>query len=80
MDFPSHSCTEGGNSAREILPEGEERAVEHDYGTLDFTAAACKPHLPYCEACLLSGPCAYEQRVERGKGELGYRLLTKPPN
>ena len=44
--------------ATEVLPE-KDRAREHNYGLLDFSALICTPGKPLCRECPLNGQCAW---------------------
>ncbi len=44
--------------AKKALPRERKKAVQHNYGLLDFTADICKSGRPRCEICPLSSTCA----------------------
>lgn len=54
--------------AWEALPRDRNKAAEHNYGLLDFTADVCKSGRPRCEICPLSKSCAWG-RVQTGQAE-----------
>jgi len=45
--------------AKQALPMEREKAMQHNYGILDFTADICKSGRPRCEVCPLSSTCAW---------------------
>lgn len=58
--------------ARGLVPQKPQRAENHNYGLLDFTAQVCKPRSPQCERCPLAGECVY------GKSRLSGEEVTPP--
>lgn len=64
--------------AWEALPREKNKAAEHNYGLLDFTADICKAGRPRCEICPLNKQCelgkliaSTEGQKSKGKGALG---------
>ena len=45
--------------AKKALPRERKKALQHNYGLLDFTADICKSGRPRCEICPLSSTCAW---------------------
>jgi A/G-specific adenine glycosylase len=45
--------------AKKALPRERKKAMQHNYGLLDFTAGICKSGRPRCEICPLSSTCSW---------------------
>ncbi len=52
--------------ARHALPRERQKAQQHNYGILDFTADICKPGRPRCEVCPLAVSCHWGQQQLAG--------------
>lgn len=55
--------------ALEALPRERNKAAEHNYGLLDFTAEICKSGRPRCEICPLNRQCEFGKFIASAEGK-----------
>jgi A/G-specific adenine glycosylase len=61
--------------AWDALPKAVDKAAEHNYGLLDFTADVCKSGRPRCEICPLSSECEWGK--QQGAADLHQKKGAK---